>query len=98
MQQTPDALPDDGLFDVTIIRHIPWWKIVMKAGKLFSGAITKDPCVEFRRCLSVKVETSPGSLVEVDGEIVGMTPVSFEIRHLAIDVVVPGGSAKEGQD
>lgn len=98
MQQTPDALPDDGLFDVTIIRHIPWWKILSKAGKLFSGSITKDPCVVFRRCSSVKVETSPGSLIEVDGEIVGMTPVSFEIRHLAIDVVVPGGSAKEGQD
>lgn len=97
MQQTPDAKPDDGLFDVTIISHIPWWKILFKAKKLFDGSITHDPCVVFGRCSNVKVETSPGSLVEVDGEIVGMTPVSFELKRLAIDVVVPAGLSKEGQ-
>ena len=87
--QTPHAVPDDGLFDVSIIRHIPFVKLLTKIKKLFNGSLPDDPYVISRRCRSVTVEASPVSLVEMDGEVFGTTDVTFEIVPLAIDVIVP---------
>ena len=89
MLQTPHAVPDDGLFDVSIIRHIPFAKLLTKIKKLFNGSLPDDPYVISRRCRSVTVEASPVSLVEMDGEVFGTTGVTFEIVPLAIDVIVP---------
>lgn len=89
MLQTPDAIPDDGLFDICIIKHIPFGKLIFKVKKLFDGTLPSDPYVIMKRCRSVRVEAEPESLVEIDGEVLGSTPVLFENEHLAIDVIVP---------
>jgi YegS/Rv2252/BmrU family lipid kinase len=35
MMQVPAAIPDDGLFDVTLIRKAPKWMVIRHAGKLY---------------------------------------------------------------
>ena len=67
MLQTPDAVPDDGLVDVCIIKHIPCGKRLFKVKKLFDGTLPSDPYVIMKRCRSVRVEAEPESLVEIDG-------------------------------
>lgn len=93
MKQTPLARPDDGLFDVTVIKAMSFWKILGKVRKLFDGTIAGDPCVVSCRCRCVNIECTPSSLVEVDGEICGCTPAAFEVEPLAVNVVVPQEAA-----
>lgn len=89
MLQTPDAVPDDGLFDVSVIRAIPFGKLIFKVKKLFNGSLPSDPYVIADRCRSLRIESSPSTLVEVDGEVLGSSPVLIENMNLAIDVMIP---------
>ncbi len=89
MLQTPHALPDDGLFDVSIIKAIPAGKLLGKLKKLFDGSLPDDPYVLTRRCSSLRLESSPATLVELDGEVLGRSDALIEIVPDAIDVMIP---------
>ena len=90
MRQTPEAVTDDGLLDVTIIPDIPLRRIVMEVHRLFTGTFNRIP--ELTICRGKKVLVIPhdgGSFepVEVDGEVVGKAPVRFEVLEDQINVV-----------
>jgi len=46
MMQAPDALPNDGLLDITIIRSISRLEVLRNIPRLFNGTIGKNPKVE----------------------------------------------------
>ncbi len=88
MRQTPEALMDDGLLDMTIIPDLPLLKIAKEAPKLFSDKFWTVPELVTSRSRTITVipydnlqPTKPvvGSPVEVDGEVIGCSPVKFEI-------------------
>ena len=37
----------------------------------------------------IEIETEPGRLVEVDGSVIGSTPVSIKVDAKALTVLVP---------
>ncbi len=41
MLQTPNAIPDDGLFDITIIKNIGKGDIILSLKKLYDGTISE---------------------------------------------------------
>ncbi len=88
MQQLPNALADDGLLDLTIIRPIHWWHIVFRLKKLFNGDIYQIGHVIHAQGRNVKIEAAPFIQLETDGELMGGTPVEVNIRQRAIRVVV----------
>lgn len=88
VQQLPDAVADDGLLDVTIFRPIHWWHIIFRLRKLFNGEIYKIGHIRHVRGRKITVTSSPDSLLEVDGELLGTTPLEFGILHRAVKVVV----------
>lgn len=88
MQQLPNALADDGLLDLTIIRPIHWWHIVFRLKKLFNGDIYQIGHVIHAQGRCVKIEAAPFIQLETDGELMGGTPVEVNIRQRAIRVVV----------
>lgn len=88
VQQLPEAVADDGLLDVTIFRPIHWWNIVFRLRKLFNGEIYQIGHVIHRQGSKITVTSSPDSLLEVDGELLGTTPLEFRILHRAVRVVV----------
>ncbi len=88
MRQTPEALMDDGLLDMTIIPDLPLLKIAKEAPKLFSDKFWTVPELITSRSRTITVipydsaqpaKPSVGELVEVDGEVIGRSPVKFEI-------------------
>lgn len=89
MMQTPDACPDDGLLDVSIIPALPLWKIAIKAHNLFNGKLSSVREVVSCRCRSLLVESSVTLPVEVDGEAAGTTPLVFDVEPGAINIIVP---------
>lgn len=96
MRQTPEAVMDDGLLDMTIIPELPMSVIAKEVPKLFTGtfhtvrqlilsksrSIVVVPYDEQLPCTAVS-----GDPVEVDGEVVGNAPVKFEILPAQLNIL-----------
>ena len=66
---TPDAEPDDGLFDVCVIRRVGTFRFLRYVPKVVRGRHTKLPPVTVFKTARVRVESHSGPLVlHLDGE------------------------------
>ena len=91
MRQTPDAVLDDGLLDLTIIPDLPLMRIAREAPRLFTGSFLKVPELVVARGRSISVMPFDGSSAEpaeVDGEVIGKIPVRFDVLDSRINIVV----------
>jgi YegS/Rv2252/BmrU family lipid kinase len=87
MRQTPDALPDDGLLDITIIKEMGRIEIIRSLKLLYDGTILSHPKVDGYRSNNLKVSSDSILYVEADGESLGHTPVEFGIIPSAVNIV-----------
>lgn len=89
MRQTPDAVTDDGLLDVTVIPRFGLLRIAREAYKLFNGKFLTIKELVFRKARRIVVFPISGAkeMVEVDGEIVGTAPVCFEVLPEQLNVL-----------
>jgi YegS/Rv2252/BmrU family lipid kinase len=87
MRQTPFALPDDGILDVTIIKEMGKFEIVRNLKILYNGTILNHPKVEGYKCKNVKVFSDSVLHVEADGESLGHSPADFSIIPAALNIV-----------
>ena len=92
MKMMRDAIPNDGLLDITAVRKLSILKFAMNVKNLYDGTfIDKLNEVSTFRGKKVRVVSDPPhSLnVETEGETLTNSPFDFEIMPLAINVVVP---------
>jgi YegS/Rv2252/BmrU family lipid kinase len=87
MRQTPDALPDDGLLDITVIREMGRIEIIKSLKLLYDGTILSHPKIDGYRANNLRVESESLLYLEADGESLGHTPAEFSIIPAAINVV-----------
>jgi YegS/Rv2252/BmrU family lipid kinase len=87
MRQTPDALPDDGVLDVTVINGMGKFEIIRNLKILYDGTILSHPKVDGYKCKNIKVSSGSLLYVEADGESLGHTPAEFSIIPSAINIV-----------
>ncbi len=87
MRQTPRALPDDGLLDITIINGMGKFEIIRNLKILYDGTILTHPKVDGYKCRNIKVSSASLLYAEADGESLGHTPVEFNILPEAIKIV-----------
>ena len=91
MKIAPEAVINDGFFDVVNIGDIKTAKIILNAYKLYGGSHLSLP--EVKSTLARKIEVSPVNSeeihIEVDGELPGKLPATFEILPKALKVRVP---------
>lgn len=90
MRQTPLAVIDDGLTDVTVIPDIPLMTIAKEVPKLFTGTFHKVDVLTQARCRKVTVipaKEADAEPVEVDGEVIGRAPVTMEVLEGQLNVV-----------
>lgn len=88
LMQTPDAIADDGLFDLTVIRKMNPLKVLFNFKVLLNGRIYRLHSTSLDRGRSIRVQSTPEIAVEVDGEALGYSPFEFELLDKAINVVV----------
>lgn len=88
MIQMPDAVADDGLLDVTVIRKLGRLGVLSRFRSLYNGKIYKLKMVSLDRGRRVRIESTPEIRVEVDGEALGFSPFEFEVIDRAVRVVV----------
>ena len=90
MRQTPLAVVDDGLTDVTVIPDIPLMTIAKEVPKLFTGTFHKVDVLTQARCRKVTVipsKEADAEPVEVDGEVIGRAPVAMEVLDGQLNVI-----------
>jgi len=87
MRQTPDALPDDGLLDITVIRDIGKFEIIRSLKILYDGTILSHPKVDGYRARSLLVESESPLFIEADGETLGHTPAEFSVIPAGINII-----------
>ena len=86
MIMAPDAVVDDGLFDVVIARAMGRGTLLGLFPKIFTGEHVKDPRVESFRCAKVSVTFDRPQRVTPDGEVLGTTPLEAEVVPRALEV------------
>lgn len=87
MRQTPDAIPDDGLLDITVIKDIGRIEIIKSLKLLYDGTILSHPKVDGYRSNNLSVKSDVPLWVEADGESLGHTPAEFGIIPSAAKIV-----------
>lgn len=89
LRQTPDAVFDDGLLDLTVIPQQAVGRVLLHVARLFDGRFTtiKGLVCGRGRCVTVVPRSESRELIEVDGEIIGNSPVRFEVLEDRINVL-----------
>jgi YegS/Rv2252/BmrU family lipid kinase len=89
MKITPEAEPDDGLFDVLLIGDISKRDLVLTLPKIYRGTHLPHPKAELLRGAKVSIDAPIPLPVELDGEQPGTTPATFEVVPNALRLKVP---------
>jgi diacylglycerol kinase (ATP) len=87
MRQAPNAIPDDGLFDLTIITKVTKFEVFKNIKKLFDGTFINLPQVSVHTAERIDIESTPPLFLEVDGESLGHSPFHYEIVPLSIRII-----------
>ncbi len=87
MIQAPNAIPDDGLFDLTVIKKLSKPSVLLSLKRLYNGTIDKHPRVDSYTGKSIIVESRDTIRLETDGESLGHTPIEFSIIPKSIKVL-----------
>lgn len=90
MRQVPGAKFDDNLLDFTIVPKMPLGKLLKLLPHLFDGKMDEASSLICGRCTSLQVEPmdeASADIIELDGEIDGMLPMSIVMANRQINVI-----------
>lgn len=90
MMQLPNAIPDDGLFDITVIRKTTKYRIVTNIKNLYDGSFIEMPEVEQYTGKHITITSKPAHklYLETDGESLGHSPLDFKVIPKAVRLIV----------
>ena len=88
MRAVPDALVDDGLFDVVIVKPVKKFMILPLIALFIKGSHVRAKLGRLYRCRRITIEC-PGMTVNMDGELYPYDVADFEILPGAISVRLP---------
>ena len=91
MQLTQNANPKDGLLDITLVKNIGFFDLILNLPKLYNGQIVNHKKVENHKVTSLQIELTDNnnSIIEADGELIGTGFLEVSITPKAIQVYIP---------
>ena len=92
MMIAPDAEPDDGAFDIVVLRGTSKWVLLRDLRLVYGGRHRDHPSITITRGRRVHAEPDNAHsdepiLLEFDGEAAGRLPATFEILPRALNVL-----------
>lgn len=87
MMQAPGAVPDNGLFQVTIIREIGLFGILRNLAGLYSGKYVNDYRVSTFQARNISISSAHHIAGEADGEILGDNKFEIDILSQKLTVI-----------
>jgi YegS/Rv2252/BmrU family lipid kinase len=88
MKMAPEARIDDGLIDLLLVANVGRMKLIKLFGKIFNGDHVHDPVVAYYQVKRFTIASDVQQCLNIDGEIVGETPVQVEVMPGEIEVFV----------
>ncbi len=85
MLAAPDAVLNDGLFDVHIVKGAGKIQLLMKLRKLRDGSHVKDSMVTSLKTSHIRIEGN--APIEIDGENYGKLPIEVSVEKDALRVI-----------
>lgn len=97
LMQVPNAIPDDGQLDVTVIKATSKFNIIKNVAKLYDGSFIKLRFVNTYRGKECRIISRPhGSVyLEADGESLGHSPLNFSVKQKALTFIIPDPKTAE---
>ncbi|MEI6823681.1 MAG: diacylglycerol kinase family protein [Bacteroidota bacterium] len=87
MMQLPNAVADDGLLDLTIIKKISKLELFMSLKRLYDGTLLTHPKVEAVQAKNIVITADDSIYLEADGEFLGNGPFTFNIILKSLSIV-----------
>ena len=95
MWAAPNALIDDGLFDVVLVEGMPRLRVLLALRTVFSGRHLQRKDVHSARAASVRVHSEDGPLsLEFDGEEAQGQDLLYTVMPRALKILIHPSSAK----
>ncbi len=88
MMQLPNAIPDDGVFDITLIKSISKTDVIKNVKNLYDGSFISHPSAALMKGKEISIEAPKKVYLEADGESLGNPPYEFEILPRSLCVIV----------
>lgn len=88
--QLPNAIPDDGLMDMTVVKRINILKILGNLPRLFNGSFIHMKEIKTFQAKSIGVKTvyTKPLYLETDGESLGTSPCDFTLIPKSLNIYV----------
>jgi YegS/Rv2252/BmrU family lipid kinase len=86
----PDAAIDDGWLDVCVLQKKDIFTVIKAGLAVLMEQPPPRKNISFYKAKSLTVASSGEVPVQIDGDFIGMTPVTFDIIPRALTVIVPG--------
>ena len=86
MQLAPRAEINDGLMDVVVVRNASRWHMLNLFSKVFDGSHVHLEYVEYHQVKSFEIRTDKEDLMNLDGEMKGLSPIAAEVLPSALSV------------
>jgi diacylglycerol kinase (ATP) len=86
MYVAPNALIDDGFFDIIILENLSKVELLINLPKVYRGSHLSHPRINSFRGKKVKVSAYGSVLLELDGEQPGRAPVEIELLEKALQL------------
>lgn len=88
LRVTPDTDPQDGRLDVTMISSRTLWDVLVIIARMLTWRGRKAPRMKSFKAEHVTIDASPPLPVQIDGEMLGTTPVEARVLPRAVKLVV----------
>ena len=89
MKMAPKARLDDGLIDLIVIRSgVSRTRLLQVLPKLFDGSHINEPELEYYQTSQFSLIPETDEILNIDGEIMGSTPIKVEMISNAFDMFV----------
>ncbi len=88
MRIAPEADPNDGLLDVIVIGDIDKVDFLMTVPKVYEGTHLSHPQVDAYRARRVEIRSQERLTLQVEGEVCGETPLTFDVVPSALEIKV----------
>ena len=87
---TPDAVINDGNFDICHIRDIPIWKILMNLGRLKTGTLGVVKEVNIQKGKTISVKSEVPLPIHFDGEVYDVNAKEVRVSIVPNSAMVIG--------
>ncbi|HHY47218.1 MAG TPA: diacylglycerol kinase family lipid kinase [Firmicutes bacterium] len=88
MRIAPEAIMDDGMFEVCIMERMGSLETLYHLPKVFKGTHVRLPKVKMYRAKEIWIESDRTVPLHMDGEVTEASALHFEIRNQALPVII----------